>query len=185
MANIINQNELHEKPVIMLVVDTLMDSPLQEAVKTGRAPALKFLMDKGQYFPDLVAPFPTMSVNVDTTLLTGTYCNEHGLPGLVWFNKKEKRLINYGSHYRELWKLGLGQAIEDLLFNLNERHISHKVVTIHEELENRGRKSASINALVYRGNTSYHLKLPKLLTGFTKIKKNRTTKASKFVWLVG
>ncbi|PLT35699.1 alkaline phosphatase family protein [Bacillus sp. V5-8f] len=163
----------------MLVIDTLMDSPLQEAVKTGKAKALKFLMEHGQYYHKFVAPFPTMSVNVDTTLLTGTYCNQHGIPGLVWFSKEEKRLINYGTHYRELFKLGMGQAIEDFLFNLNEKHISHKVVTIHEELENRGRDSASINALVYRGNTAHPLNLPKILTTFTNIDKNRSAKASK------
>ncbi|WP_325048746.1 alkaline phosphatase family protein [Peribacillus glennii] len=180
MANVFKQNESHGKPVVMLVIDTLMHSPLQEAIKTGKAPALKFLMENGQYFRNLVAPFPTMSVNVETTLLTGTYCNQHGIPGLVWFSSEENRLINYGTHYRELFKLGMVQAIEDFLFNLNEKHISNKVVTIHEELEKRGRQSASINALVYRGPTAHPLNLPMILTTFTNIDKNHPAKASKF-----
>lgn len=159
----------------MLVIDTLMDPPLQEAIKGDRAPALKFLIDNGRYFPDVVSPFPTMSVNVDTTILTGTYCNEHCLPGLVWFDSKENRLVNYGSHIRELWKLGISQSLEDILFNMNGSHISKDVKTIHEEIEEKGKKSASINALIYRGNTPHYYKLPKLITWFTTIKKDRPT----------
>lgn len=163
------------KPVIMLVIDTLMDPPLQEAIKQNRASAFKYLMENGMYFPNMVSPFPTMSVNVDTTLLTGTFCNEHQLPGLVWFNKKENRLINYGSHIRELWKLGLNQSLEDILFNMNNQHISKSVKTIHEELHDQGKDSASINALVYRGNTPQFYKIPKLLTWLMTIKKEKPT----------
>ena len=161
----------NRKPVIMLVIDTLMDPPLQEAIKQNKAPAFKFLIENGSYFPDLISPFPTMSVNVDTTLLTGTYCHEHQLPGLVWFSKKENRLINYGSHIRELWKLGLSQSLEDVFFNMNNHHISKNVKTIHEELED----SASINALVYRGNSRHYYKIPKLMSWFTTIKKDHPT----------
>lgn len=162
------------KPVIMLVIDTLMDPPLQEAIKNNRAPAFKYLIENGKYFPNVVSPFPTMSVNVDTTILTGTYCNDHHLPGLVWFNIKENRLINYGSHIRELWKLGLSRSLEDILFNMNSGHISKGVKTIHEELEDKGKESASINALVYRGNTPHLYKLPKFLSWFTSIRKDRS-----------
>ncbi|RFU70684.1 alkaline phosphatase family protein [Peribacillus saganii] len=167
------------KPVLLLVIDTLMDAPLKQAISEGRAPVLKFLVENGQYFPDIIAPFPTMSVNVDTTLLTGTYCDQHRLPGLTWFNQQENRLINYGTHYRELLKLGLGRSIEDVLFNMNENHISHQVVTIHEELQNNSKESASINALIYRGNTEHHLKLPRTLTFLIKIPKNLLAKAPK------
>lgn len=179
MASSQEKSVQKSKPVIMLVIDTLMDPPLQEAIKNNRAPAFKFLIENGMYYPDVVSPFPTMSVNVDTTLLTGTFCNQHQLPGLVGFNKQENRLINYGSHIRELWKLGLNRSLEDILFNLNDVHISKEVKTIHEELEIRGKHSASIYALVYRGNTSHQYKLPKLLTWFTPIREDRPTKAPK------
>ncbi|RHW42317.1 alkaline phosphatase family protein [Neobacillus notoginsengisoli] len=161
------------KPIILIIVDTLMDAPLQEAIASGKAPALKFLCETGSYLPQIVAPFPTMSVNVDTTLLTGTYCNEHKIPGLVWFNKNENRLVNYGTHYRELWKLGLSQAIDDLLYNLNESHISREVSTIHEEAEMLGKATASINALVFRGHSEHYFQLPKFLSRFTKLNTKR------------
>jgi hypothetical protein len=169
--------DIHDKKkrVILLLIDTLMDPPLQKAIKEGLAPAFQFLMERGQYFPNIVSAFPTMSVNVDSSLLTGTY--HHKLPGLVWFNDQEKRLINYGSHQRELMKLGLVKSIKDILYHLNNNHLSQEVKTIHEELADRGKATASINALIYRGSTEHHLKLPKLLTFFTSLDHNRTVKA--------
>lgn len=166
------------KPVIMLVVDTLMNPPLQEAIKQGRAPAFQFLIDKGMYFPDVVTAYPAMSVNVDTTLLSGGYCNEHGLPGLVWFSVEENRLINYGTGFREVMKLGLSRSLEDTLYNMNNKHISKNVKTIHEELGERGKGSASINALVFRGPSPHQYKLPRWLTALTSLPKNHHVKGT-------
>ncbi|MBD1380657.1 alkaline phosphatase family protein [Metabacillus arenae] len=156
-----------KKRIILLMIDTFMDSALQAALKAGRAPALKFLMENGRYFSDVVSPFPTMSVTVDSTLLMGVNSDKHKIPGLVWYNQHEKRLINYGSHIRELYKLGLKQSTEDIFYNLNHEHLSKQYKTIHEILHEKGIQTASINALLYRGNTPSFLKIPFLLSMFS------------------
>ena len=159
----------------MLIIDTLMDSSLQAAIKDGNAPALQFLIENGRYFPDLVSPFPTMSVNVDGTFLTGVACDQHKVPGLVWYNQKEKRIVNYGSHVRELIKLGLKKSMEDIFYNLNHVHLSNQHKTIHEILKDKGIQTASINALLYRGSNPSELKIPLLLSLFTGL--NRKVKS--------
>ncbi|MFT4414203.1 alkaline phosphatase family protein [Fredinandcohnia humi] len=164
-----------EKKIIMLIIDTLMDSSLEAALKSGKAPAFQFFIEKGQYYSNLVSPFPTMSVNVDSTLLTGVSCDRHKVPGLVWYNQKEKRIVNYGSHFRELVKLGLKQSMEDILFNLNHVHLSKEYKTIHETLNEQGIQTASINALLYRGSNPNILKIPFLVSLFTGI--TRTVKS--------
>lgn len=35
-----------KKPVIVLIIDSLMDQPLKKAIQEGRAPALKFFLEK-------------------------------------------------------------------------------------------------------------------------------------------
>ncbi|MDY0943919.1 alkaline phosphatase family protein [Priestia megaterium] len=161
----------HEKRIIMLIVDTLMDSSLQAALKHGKAPAFKFLIEKGHYFSNVISPFPTMSVNVDSTLLTGVNSDKHKIPGLVWYSQKEKRIINYGSHVRELFKLGLKQSMEDIFFNFNHEHLSKKQQTIHEFLKDKGIQTASINTLLYRGSNVTQIKVPFLLSLLTGINK--------------
>ncbi|SFB22214.1 Type I phosphodiesterase / nucleotide pyrophosphatase [Lentibacillus halodurans] len=164
-----------KKNVIMLMVDTLMDSSIQPAIESGKAPALKYFMEKGHYYPDLICPFPTMSVNVDSTLLTGVYCDKHKIPGLVWYHQGEKRIVNYGSTVKELFKLGIRQSVRDVFYNLNHVHLSKQHKTIHEKLSDQGIQTASINALLYRGSYPGYLRMPVLLSSLTDIERDLKT----------
>ncbi|MFC7061678.1 alkaline phosphatase family protein [Halobacillus seohaensis] len=162
----------NSKPVILLVIDSLMDEPLQKTIHDGKAPGLEFLMKNGHYEPQIVSSYPTMSVTIDSTLLSGTYPDKHKVPGLVWFNEGEKRLINYGSGKGEVVKLGLKQVLQDGLFNLNENHLSKNVETIYEQLSELQEDSASINGLLYRGNNNHTLNIPKLASAINLLPEN-------------
>lgn len=118
-------------------------------------------MEHGRLYPDVVSSYPTMSVTIDSTLLTGTYSDKHRVPGLVWYDENEKRLVNYGSAREEVFKLGVKQVAEDNLYKLNHKHLHRDVKTIHETLADAGQQSASINALVYRGNEKRRCIFPK------------------------
>ncbi|ASN07428.1 phosphodiesterase [Virgibacillus necropolis] len=150
------------KPVVLVVVDSLMDEPLQKAIGEGRAPAFAFLSKHGQYFHEVVSSYPTMSVTIDSTLLTGTYANQHRLPGLVWYSQNDNRLVNYGSGKKEVFTLGVKQVLKDGIYNLNQEHLGKNVKTIYEDLDERQAHSASINGLIYRGNQDHNLHVPKI-----------------------
>ncbi|MDQ8733258.1 alkaline phosphatase family protein [Paenibacillus sp. LHD-38] len=156
-----NQNAI---PVIFILIDSLMDKPLHDAIQEGRAPAMQFLLKNGQYFPQVVSSFPTMSVTVDSTLLTGTYADRHHVPGLVWYSGKEKRMIFYGNGAKEALKIDQLQVFMDAIYQLNQVQLNKKTKTIHEELADKGKESASINAIVFRGKTEHALKVPRFLT---------------------
>ncbi|WP_274308192.1 alkaline phosphatase family protein [Solibacillus daqui] len=153
-----------KKPVILLVVDSLMSEPLQKAVKEGKAPAFAFLINNGHFNQEIISSYPTMSVTIDSTLLTGTYPNQHKVPGLIWFKEDENRMISYGSGIREIWNNGLKNVALDSVVRLNKDHLSKEVQTIHEELANRELQSASINGLLYRGSYEHQLNVPRLIT---------------------
>ncbi|MBT2640091.1 MULTISPECIES: alkaline phosphatase family protein [unclassified Bacillus (in: firmicutes)] len=155
------QNPPPSKRVVMIVVDSLMDQPLQSSLEEDKVSALRFLINHGKYYPEMVSAFPTMSVVIDSTLLTGTYADQHKVPALVWYDSNEKRFISYGSAQKEIRKLGVKQVLENSLFQLNHRHLSPAVKTIHEELKGQ---SASINTLVYRGGHSKPLSVPRGLS---------------------
>lgn len=155
---------LPQKPVVLIVVDSLMTEPLQKVMGEGKAPALSFLMENGDFYPEFISSYPTMSVTIDSTLLTGTYANEHKVPGLIWFKEDEKRIISYGSGIGEMWSNGIKNVAADSVMRLNETHLSKDVQTIHEELANAKLQSASINGLLYRGSMQHELHVPKLLS---------------------
>lgn len=164
-----------KKPVIMIIIDSLMDQPLQKAIDNGDAPTLKFLLEHGQYYPDVISSFPTMSVTIESTLLTGTYPDRHQVPGLVWYDEKENRIINYGNGKREMLKIGIKQIIDDTVYQLNNEHLNKEVKTVYEELASLGKNSASINNLVHRGNMEHFLTAPKLAENFHLITDEKTT----------
>lgn len=154
------------KPVVFLLIDSLMDEPLQKAIEEGKAPALEYLSANGNYFPEIVSSYPTMSVAIDSTLLTGTYPDQHRIPALAWFNKEDNRLINYGSSVTEAYNLGFKNILHDTVYNLNQEHLSENVNTIYEKLDKRQLDSASLNGLMYRGNQSHSLEIPRILPAF-------------------
>ncbi len=151
---------MKKKRVILLMVDTLMDETLQQAISKGEAPTIKLLMEHGTYIPDVVSSFPTMSVNIDSTLITGLYADKHRIPGLCWYDTNKNKVINYGTGVKEIMKYGLGHVLNNLYGHLNNRHICTKTTTIHEQLDEKKILTASLNSFIYRGNYLQRLKFP-------------------------
>ncbi|WP_342427201.1 alkaline phosphatase family protein [Paenibacillus sp. FSL L8-0158] len=158
-----------DKPVIVIMIDSLMNKPLQDAIQEGRAPAMQYLIKKGQYFPQVVSSFPTMSVTIDSTLLTGTYADQHHVPGLVWYSNQKKRMILYGNGAKEALKIDQLQVFNDAIYQLNQVQLNKKTKTIHEELADKGKESASINAIVFRGKTEHDLKVPRFIANSNRV----------------
>lgn len=155
---------LKQKPVILITVDSLMSQSIQKAIQERKAPAFSFLIKNGQFYPEVISSYPTMSVTIDSTLLTGTYADQHNIPGLIWFKQDENRIISYGSGISEIWSLGVKNVVFDGIVNLNKKHLSKNVQTIHEELSKGNIQSASINGLLYRGSFPHQLNVPKLIS---------------------
>ena len=53
----------------------MMDEPLKKAIQENKAPALEFFLNHGRYNKSLVSSYPTMSVTIDSSLITGTPIN--------------------------------------------------------------------------------------------------------------
>lgn len=158
-----------KKKVIVVVVDSLLPGPLEMAMSNGKAPNMQQLAAKGKFIKDGVTVFPTMSSAIDTSLVTGVFPDEHKVPGLVWYDAQQNRVINYGSSFGTVWRLGFRNVVEDILYHLNEKHISKFVSTIFEDLASEGLSTGNISLAAHRGNTSHEVRLPwlvKLLTMF-------------------
>ncbi|WP_134703457.1 alkaline phosphatase family protein [Ammoniphilus sp. YIM 78166] len=148
------------KKVILIIVDSLIKNPLTTMMEERKLPAFRFLKEKGWYTDELVSVFPTMSVVIESTLLTGHYPNHHGVPGLRWYDVEERKLVNYGDGTVSSIRSGAVQTAMNGLLHLNNTHLNQDLPTIHEELASMGKPTASINALVYRGSEQKTLHVP-------------------------
>ncbi|MDQ0417151.1 hypothetical protein J2Z48_001323 [Croceifilum oryzae] len=145
------------KPVIMIIIDSLMDAPLQDTIHVDKAPALQFLIQNGTYYPRIVSSFPTMSVVIDSTLLTGSMPSQHGIYGLCYYDENTKQFWNFGTGAKESIAFGVKRVLTASMMMFNQRLLSKEVRTIHEEIPY---DTASINAVVYRGNTEHQIHSP-------------------------
>jgi len=161
-----NQMQIYhtgQKDVIMIMVDSMTGDLIRESLKTDDFPALQFLIGNGQQYDNLVAPFPTMSVVIESTLLTGDMPDKHHIPGLTWYNSEEDRLIDYGTSIETVRKLGFEPTSKDALYNLNNIHLSPKSKTIFENLQEKRITTGAVNTLVYRGKTTHVLEVPEYI----------------------
>jgi hypothetical protein len=140
------------KPVVLIVIDGLTPAML-EATDT---PALRFLLEHGAY-RRAASVFPSVTPVCLASIATGAHPDVHRIPHLVWWNRDEQRLIEYGSSFGAMRAVGIAQGLRDTVVNLNEKHLSREAQTIYEALEDTGLTTAAINITTYRGR---HRHLP-------------------------
>jgi hypothetical protein len=143
------------KPAILIVIDGLTPSMLEAT----DAPALRFLLEHGSY-RRAASTFPSVTPVCLASIATGGHPDVHGIPHLVWWNRGEQRLVEYGSSFGALRAAGLVQGVRDSVVNLNERHLLRSAETVYEALEGAGLTTAAINITTFRGRNRHLALIP-------------------------
>lgn len=60
------------KKVLLLIADSLMYQSIDLGIRSNQLPTFKYLIENGQYYKDVVSSFPTMSVTIDSSIVTGS-----------------------------------------------------------------------------------------------------------------
>lgn len=122
-------------------------------------PALGFLLDHGVY-GRAVSVFPSLTPVCMTSIATGAHPDVHRIPHLVWYDRAERRFVEYGSSLGAVLAAGTRRTLADTIYNINERHLAREAVTVYEALEDAGLVTAAVNATCYRGRTRHSPTLP-------------------------
>ncbi len=150
-----SSDQAPSKPVVLIIIDGLTPSMLEAT----NAPALRFLLERGSY-RRAVSTFPSLTPVCLASIATGGHGETHGIPHLVWWNRDEERLVEYGSSFAALRASGLVQGVRDTVVNLNERHLLRSAETVYEALEDTGLITAAINITTYRGRNRHVSPIP-------------------------
>jgi hypothetical protein len=134
------------------VIDGLTPS-MFEAADT---PAIRFLAEHGEY-RRAASVFPSLTPVCLASIATGSYPDVHEIPHLVWWYRKEQRLVEYGSSFGAARAAGITRTLRDTVIDLNAKHLSGNAETIYEALESAGLTTGAINITCYRGS---HRHLP-------------------------
>jgi hypothetical protein len=136
----------------VIVIDGLTPS-MFEAADT---PAIRFLAEHGEYRRS-ASVFPSLTPVCLASIATGSYPDVHEIPHLVWWYRKERRIVEYGSSFGAARAAGITRTLRDTVIDLNAKHLSPNAETIYEALESQGLTTAAINITCYRGS---HRHLP-------------------------
>src|SRR4051812_2538318 len=134
---------------------------LERALGEGRLPALSFLREAGSYVRGTTT-FPSVTPVCLTSIATGAHPDVHHIPHLVWYHRRERRFVEYGSSFAALIAAGTRRSIIDTIFNMNAKHLAPDAVTVYEALEDAGLVPAAVNVTCYRGRTRYRTTVPSL-----------------------
>lgn len=147
------------RKLILAVVDGMTPDTFERAVESERAPTLRLLAQLGTY-RRAVSVFPSLTPVCLSSIATGATPDVHHIPHLVWWHRRERRIVEYGSSFAALRAAGMAQSITDTIFNMNAEHLSRGATTVYEALEGQGLTTAAVNITCYRGRTKHLPTLP-------------------------
>jgi hypothetical protein len=147
------------KKLILVIIDGLTPSMLEDTLERGSAPALSLLADNGRY-RRAISTFPSLTPVCLSSLATGAHPDVHEIPHLVWYHRGERRLVEYGSSFGAVRAAGTKQSLVDTVYGLNASHLGRRAVTVYEALEDAGLVAAAVNITCYRGRTEHSPTVP-------------------------
>jgi hypothetical protein len=149
------------KPLILVVIDGLTPSMFEGAIGSGELPTLAALAARGSY-RRAISVFPSLTPVCLSSIATGAHGDVHEIPHLVWYDRSDERIVEYGSSFGAVRAAGIGQTLRDTLVNMNRQHLGAGARTLFESLADAGLRTAAVNFTAYRGRTPHRSSLPLL-----------------------
>ncbi len=147
------------RPLILVVIDGLNPSMLEATIGSGETPTLAALAELGSY-RRATSVFPSLTPVCLSSIVTGAHGDVHEIPHLVWYDRSEERIVEYGSSFGAVRAAGIGRTLQDTLVNMNAQHLGARALTLFESLADVGLRTAATNFTAYRGRTRHHSAFP-------------------------
>jgi hypothetical protein len=139
------------KKLVLAVIDAMKPAMLEQAVASGRAPALGTLMERGHHTGECVAAFPSVTPVCSASIATGAGPDRHMIPSMNWYHRVEERYVEYGTSFKASQAFGFKRSLTDTIYNMNAEHLSRETPTVFESLDDAGVRTAGTTYLMYRG----------------------------------
>jgi predicted AlkP superfamily pyrophosphatase or phosphodiesterase len=137
--------------LVLAVIDGLKPAMLERAIATGRAPALKAIVERGTYVDECCAAFPSVTPVCAASIATGVRQERHRIPSMNWYHREEGRYVEYGSSFSASRQFGVLRSLTDTVYRMNAEHLNRDVETVFESLDDADVRTAGTTYLIYRG----------------------------------
>jgi hypothetical protein len=165
-----NAGHAARKKVLLIVIDALAARLVGPALEAGKLPHFQALAAAGSINLNVSTIFPSITQPALSSIATGLYPYQHGVPGGHWYDVANDQQVYYSGDLWVVLRHGLDEFLQDLMIRLNRDHLQTE--TIFQRVEQAGLQAACINHLVYRGDVRHELDSPwlvKLLPNITTL----------------
>jgi hypothetical protein len=147
------------RKLVLIVIDGLTPTALERGIESGTCPTISQLAAAGQ-LGRAISAFPSLTPVCLTSIATGALPGIHHIPHLVWFDREQGRVVEYGSSFAAARRSGALRWWWDTIYAMNAEHLSPEAVTVFEALEDEGLRAAGINVTCYRGRQRHSPLVP-------------------------
>ena len=121
------------KKLVLAVIDAMKPAMLERAVATGRAPALKLLIERRPVRRRLRRGVPVGHAGVRRVHRhRDRRRTAHEIPSMNWYHRGEERYVEYGTSFGASRAFGIKRSLTDTIYNMNLEHLSSDVETVFE-----------------------------------------------------
>jgi hypothetical protein len=149
------------KKVLLVIIDACSTCVVAPALQAGKLPNLAALANAGIFHRECIAVFPSITPAATSSIVTGVYPCEHGIPGMYWYDEEKGSVVYYGYDIWAVIARGIGNFIGDFLVRLNRDYL--KAPTLFQMIEAEGRQAASLNYVIFHGDVPHKLNVQLLL----------------------
>ena len=139
------------KKLVVAVIDGMQPAALARTIENGGAPTLARLVRDGYATGECISSFPSLTPVATSTITTGAGPDQHGVPSMHWYSRIEERYVDYGISFPSARRSGVISVLKDLVYRINQDHLSRKTPTFFESLEGDGVRAACTTYMIYRG----------------------------------
>lgn len=139
------------KKLCLVVVDGMRPASLKTAIAAGAAPNFARLIREGYQSDECISAFPSLTPVATSMIVTGEGPGEHGVPSMNWYKRDEQRYVDYGVSFPSARRAGVIGMLRDLVYRINQDHLSSTTPTFFETLEAAGVPCACTTYMIYRG----------------------------------
>jgi hypothetical protein len=157
------------RPIVLILVDGW--APRWLSREWSRLPNLAWLAAHGRMSWRVCSTFPSVTPTAIASLVTGRPPRAHGIRGILWYQHAEDRYVHYWPSPERFLSGTWDRPIQDVVIDLNARHLAHDTPTLFERLEARGHRVAVVNFPIHRATHWHRVRLPVWLKGCGRLER--------------
>ncbi|MBM3258617.1 MAG: alkaline phosphatase family protein [Candidatus Sericytochromatia bacterium] len=146
---------MHAPPLLLNLLDGWPPfGPRPWDEQPDRTPHLALLARHGHHGL-AVTTFPGVTPTALASPMTGEWPDKHGIPGILWYHRKEDRHVHYWPSWEQAKARRMARVARDILMDLNGRHLNPGIPTLFDRLEDQGVRCAVANLPIHRGPVAH------------------------------